>query len=276
MLIIIRFFRKRSLLLLFLLLEILAISLLLRNNAFQKSSAINSANKFTGNFYTKLQDVRGYLYLKEVNDSLVLKYNELLNSQKSSMQLDTNVVVMFDDSLYKQRYIYVAAKVVNVTTNFRNNYITINKGSNHGIKANMAVNGVNGVVGIVKEVSPNFATILSILNKNTSISAKIKKSDYSGRVTWAGTDINEVELSEIPEHAKFAKGDTVITSSYSAIFPEGFPIGTVSDFKIEDGNPNFEIKVNLFTDFKKLSYVFVVQDVYKAERDSLEGHLIYD
>ncbi len=276
MLIIIRFFRKRSLLVLFIILEIAAISLLLRNNSFQKSSAINSANQISGNFYSKLQDVRGYLYLKEVNDSLVLKYNALLNSQKSSMQLDTNVKIVFEDSLYKQRYTYIAAKVVNVSTNFRSNYITINKGSNHGIKANMAVNGVNGIVGIVKEVSPNFATIVSLLHKNTSISSKIKKSDYSGNITWGGKNINEVDLNEIPEHAKFAQGDTVITSSYSAIFPEGFPIGTVSDFIIEDGSPNFKIKVNLFSDFKKLSYVFVIQDIYKAERDSLEGHLIYD
>ena len=134
----------------------------------------------------------------------------------------------------------------------------------------MAVISTNGIVGIVKNVSNNFSTVISILNTSLRVSAKIKKNDYFGSLSWNGINYTKAQLDEIPFHVKISVGDTIITSGYSAIFPEGNLIGTISDFDVKQGGNFYSIPVNLSTDFKNLSYVYIISDFLKKEQINLE------
>jgi len=155
------------------------------------------------------------------------------------------------------------------TTNKRNNYLTLNKGSNQGIAKDMGVITSTGIVGIVKEVSANFSSVISVLHKETKISAKVKKNGHLGTVIWTGGDYSNGELIDIPTHVKPVIGDTIITSGYSTSFPEGIMIGTISDFKIVKGDNFYTITIKFSTDFNNISYAYVIRNIMKDELDKL-------
>jgi rod shape-determining protein MreC len=177
---------------------------------------------------------------------------------------------IYNDSLYQQQYIYRTAKIINNSVNKQLNYITLNKGSLHGIEPEMAVVSVDGVVGVVKSVSNNYSTVISLLNNRLKVSAKFKKNDYFGSLSWDGVDYRKAKLYDIPFHVKVSVGDTIVTSSYSAVFPEGIVMGTVDEVIPSSGGNFQEIKVLLSNDFRSLSYVKVVGDLLKEERIILE------
>ena len=148
--------------------------------------------------------------------------------------------------------------------------MTLNRGKSHGIKSNTGVITNNGIVGVVQKVSKNYAGVMSILHHNTRISAKLKSSDYFGSLVWKKNDARYMYLDAIPKHAELEKGDTIITSGFSTMFPEGIMIGTVSKAKIIDGSNFYEIKVRLSSDMNNLNHVFVVNNLLKEEQEALE------
>ena len=139
----------------------------------------------------------------------------------------------------------------------------------------MAVVSPNGIVGVVNGVSKRFSTVMSLLNTDLHISAKIKKNNYFGSLSWDGKNYREAILYEIPHHVPVSKGDTIITSGFSTIYPEGVLIGTIKDFEVKGGN-FYEITVRLSTDFKNLTYVNLVSNLRKEEQIELEEQLEYD
>jgi rod shape-determining protein MreC len=160
--------------------------------------------------------------------------------------------------------------VVNNSTNRRNNFITLDKGSKQGVQINMAVITSTGVVGQVKDVSENFCTVMSMLHSRTTISSKLKKDGSYGPLTWDGKDYSNATLSDIPTHVRLTKGDTIVTSAYSLTFPENIMIGTVESYERESGKYFYTVKVKLSTDFKKLTYVYIVNNMFKEEQEALE------
>lgn len=150
------------------------------------------------------------------------------------------------------------------------NYITLNKGSLQGIKPEMAVVTSQGVVGVVKSVSQNFSTAISLLNSRLKISAKIKKNNYFGSVSWDGMNYREARLFEIPIHVSIQPGDTIVTSGFSSIFPEGLMLGTIQEIEPSSGGNFHEVTILLSNDFKALSYVKIIGDLMKSERVELE------
>ena len=178
-----------------------------------------------------------------------------------------------NDSTGLQQYEYISARVINNSVTRVNNYITLDKGSMQGIRPEMAVMGSNGVVGIVKDVSEHFSTVISLLHSSTKISSKIKKNDYFGSTVWDGDSPQFARLLDIPSHAQVTVGDTIVTSSYSGIFTRDIFVGTVSELGTT-GESFKEIKLRLSTDFQKLSYVYVVRNLMKSERDTLEAKSI--
>jgi len=163
--------------------------------------------------------------------------------------------------------------VVNNSTNKRFNYITLNKGIKDSIETEMAVVTNYGVVGVINRVSKNYSTAISILNPGLKISVKIKRNGYFGPLSWEGERIDECVLNEIPQHVDLEKGDTIVTSGYSAIFPEGILIGFIDDYKLKDGN-FFEIKVKLALQMKSLNHVNIVNNRLKEEQIRLESENI--
>jgi rod shape-determining protein MreC len=255
---------------LFLLLEVACVYLVVQHNSFQRAGFINSANKVAGTIYEANSSIRDYLQLKEQNEELVRRNTELLNQSTSSFMKVPVGELVINDTIYRQQYVYNYAKVVNNSTNRQNNYFTLNKGRKQGIGPDMAVVTNSGVAGVVKDVSDNFSSVMSLLHRDVKVSSKLKRDGSFGPLAWDGKDYRYALLTDIPTHVRLQKGDTVLTSAYSPTFPEGIMVGTVESYEQRPGEHFLTIKVRLSTDFKKLGYVYVVNNILKAEQDSLE------
>lgn len=242
----------------------------MQNNFYQKASFVNSSNAASTSVLQTSAAIEEYFYLKTENENLA-KENAWLKTQliasKFVIMTDTHQV---NKPTLHQKYVYTEAKVVNNSTSRRNNYLTLDKGSNQGVKKNMAIISSTGVVGQVQEVSDNFCTVMSLLHSKTTVSAKIKKDGSYGPLVWNGESYDYATLNDIPTHVKLIKGDTIVTSPYSLTFPENVLIGTVESFERESGKYFYTVKVKLSTDFKKLTHVYVVTNMFKEEQEVLE------
>ena len=175
-----------------------------------------------------------------------------------------------EDTLYLRRYSFMPARVVNNSINRVNNYITIDKGSASGIRKEMGVIFGESAVGIVKDVSEHFASIMPLINNNFALGIKLKRSGAFGRVIWTGEDPTLARVIEVPRYANPSRGDTVVTSGYSSYFPEGMNVGVIENYKIPEGEDFYEIDIRLTTAFHELSYVQVIQDFLNEEQRELE------
>jgi rod shape-determining protein MreC len=257
-------------LLLFVLLEIFAITLLVNSTYYQSSAILKAGSRVTGRFYTSISNATDYLKLRTTNEQLAQE-NAMLRQMKgvSFLKNDTSSFWV-NDTLHKQQYQYIVSKVVLNTVGKRNNYIMLDKGSRSGIKKDMAVITSNGIVGTVVNVSENFSWVMSLLNKHTRISGRITKNNQMGTVIWNGVDHMYGTLTDIPAHVKIAKGDTIVSSGYSYIFPAGIMMGTISDFRVEQGDHFYIIPFKFSVDFNALQYVYVVRNLMKDEQEALE------
>ena len=216
-----------------------------------------------------------YFALHEENRQLIRENNRLYNLAKSTVNISDIDRQSEKDSRKRLKYTYVPARVINNSTNKQFNYIILDKGKNDGIEPDMAVVCNDGIVGVIKEVSENFSSAISFLNRNLQISAKIKKSGHFGPLEWTGTGHQKARLKDIPHNINIMLGDSVVTSGYSAIFPENYMIGRISDFSLKGGN-YYEITVHLSTDFKSLRNVQVINNLYREEQLELENRNLDD
>ncbi|WP_407425369.1 rod shape-determining protein MreC [Arcticibacter sp.] len=252
---------------------IISITLVVRNNSYQRSGVFNSANHFIGETYARINKAQRYLRLAEVNDSLA-KENALLRQELKMSYFDDSVAEhTTKDTTSRQQYTYIVARVVNNSIHLKNNYITINRGKRHGIQSGMGVIGASGIVGIVKDVSEDFATIYSLLHSDTKISASIKESQAFGSLVWGEENTNPrlAVLQDIPNHISVKTGQHVVTSGYSTLFPAGLPVGRILRTRERGGESFPEIEVRLETDFATLQYVYVIKNLFGPEKEILEN-----
>jgi rod shape-determining protein MreC len=254
----------------FLLLEVFCVYLVVQNNYFQRASFVNSSNQASAKILKTSADVEEYFYLKSENEKLARENAELRSRSLVSFSKVVDDKYLVKDTVFRQKYTYTSCKVVNNSTNRRNNFLTLDKGSKHGVKNNMAVITSTGVVGQVKDVSDNFCTVMSLLNSKTTISSKIKKDGSYGPLTWNGEDYRYATLHDIPTHVRLVKGDTIVTSAYSRTFPENIMVGTVESFERKAGEYFYTVVVKLSTEFKKVSHVYIVTNMLKEEQEDLE------
>jgi len=267
----IRFLSKNSFIFLFIFLLFISFVLLVKNNNYQNSKVFNSSNFLIGNLYSTVNNVNDYFNLKEVNAELAEQNAKLQSTQIGTFTKVFGTTVNIDDTAYSQKYVYTSAKAINSSTNKRENYITLNKGELNGVKAGMGVVSPLGVIGTVKNVSDNFCSVMSVLHEKNAVSSKIKKSGYIGSLVWELGNYRIAQLKDIPNHVKLSKGDTIITTGYSIVYPEGVLIGTVKEFDLPKGNNFYNIKIELSVDYKKLSHVFIVKSWMKKEQEKLEA-----
>lgn len=256
----------------FLFLQVVCFLLILNNRSVQSTAILNSSNAVSANLFNAVSNTKEYLSLKEENEKLS-KENVLLRSQlKSSYDILPMKSGEFisKDSIYRKKYTYFSAKVINGSTNLNKNFLTLNVGKKQGVDKDFAVINSEGIVGVVKDVSENFCTAISVLHTDQVINCKVKKDGACGPLAWDGKDFRYAYLTEIPTYVKLAKGDTIITSHLSTIFPEGIMVGTIETFERKPGDAFNTVKVKLLTDFKKLNHVTVINNKFKAEQDSLE------
>ncbi len=262
---------------LLILFEVISFTLIYRNNSYQRSVMINSANYASGYVLSVAGYVQSYLNLRTINRNLQEQNGQMemqlldLQEQIEVMQADT---VTFkgavSDSARIFPFQFVIAEVVNNSISQLSNYITINKGRKDGIQLDMGVVSEQGVVGIVSNVSDHFSVIISLLNPKSKLSCKVLGNNSFGYLTWDGRDADYAILEELPRHAEFHKGDTIVTSGYSAIFPAGLIVGVVDDFYKERDDNFYALRVKLATPFSSLQHVRVIQNAYRNEQIELE------
>jgi len=251
-------------------LQILCFWLIFRNNSFQHASMLNSSNKLIGNLYVWKSNVSQYIELQRINDELAAENVALRNRLRGSFVNVNDQFVMINDTLRERKYIYKSAQVVNSSVNKQLNFITINKGKNEGILPEMGVINTNGLVGVVKDVSEHFSTVVPVINVQFIASAELERTGHFGLLRWDGTDARYSYLTDVPRHVDVQAGDTVITRAASAIYPKGILIGTVAEVAEKNGSNFHQIKILLSNDFNALRYVNVVDNLLKKEQEAVE------
>ena len=267
----IQFFIRQRAFFIFLFYVILSLILLIRFNAYHQSVFFSSANRAVGEIYSVAGNVTSYFGLRDANLDLLEenghleKEIQILRDRIQQMQF-LNVPV---DTTVK--YDFKMAHVINNSTSTMENYITLNRGRLDGLAPQMGVVDQNGIIGIVSMVSDHYAVVISLLNTKLRISAKVKKSDYFGSLAWYAESPDYVVLDELPRHVNFKKGDTIVTSGFSAAFPEGLPVGVVEGFAKHQSDDNFySLKIKLFADFNRLNNVRVIINHQQQEQLQLE------
>lgn len=259
----------------FLLLELFCAWLVIQNNQYQSTKYFNSSSRLIARMNEVSQNIREYFALAEINNALArensMLYKKLEQREQAIQVLTLNKIV---DSTQFDRFDFVSAKVVNNTTKYYKNFVTINRGSDAGLEPGMAVISAGSVVGKVKSVSNHFSVCISLLNLDEQVSGMIKRTGHFGTVQWEGNNPSAVSLKYIPRHVQPAVGDSIVTSGYNAVFPSGVFIGKIKEFKLNNEAPFYEIKVELGLDFSKLAFVDVIRSRLRKERDSIERETI--
>lgn len=260
---------------LFLLLEAASFVLLFHFNHYQQSVFFTSANSAVGMVYEVSGGVSSYFHLKSTNEDL-LDRNMWLEQRVAQLEqtlknkgIDSMKLYSLEQMEAGEHSIF-KAHVIKNSLNRVDNYITLNKGSNEGIRPEMGVVDANGVVGIVYKTSPHYSTVISLLNSKSSINCKIIGSEYFGYLKWEYGDSRYAYLKDLPRHAEFHLGDTVVTSGYSAVFPAGIMVGTVDGMSDSNDGLSYLLKIKLATDFGKLSNVRIIARPKQEEQRTLE------
>ncbi len=248
----------------------ISLILLIKNNSFQRASVWNSSNQVVAQSYEKVNEISSYLRLGKTNDSLAAENARLRNQLATSFTSDSIKQGTVRDTTLKQQYTYTVATVINNSVHQKNNYLTINRGSKHGISKGMGVTSAKGIVGIVLNVNENFSTIRSLLHSETKVSANVNGS--IGSIVWGegNYDPRFAYLKDIQSHLNIKKGNRVVTSEFS-MFPQGTAIGYVAETRTSKGDNSLDIKIKLDTDFATLDYVYVINNILSAQQLSLEA-----
>lgn len=271
------FIRRYFVFLAFVMLQFAAIWMLFKYNRFHRAAFLGVASEFTGSINTQVDKVDDYFHLQEENKRVHRMNDSLMNLLRNNYNIpDSGSRIFVDsskvDSLHPyRRYIYREAKVVYNSVSADKNYIQINRGSNQGIKDNMAViNSDGAVVGVVVNTSANFSQVMSMLHVQSSVSASLKNNNLAGKVEWDAKDPRFVLLRGIPRDIKVNKGDTVLTSQYSFNFPPYFMIGTVATVGTDQSSGFYLLKVHTAVNFSSLQQVFVVENLQREEQLKLD------
>lgn len=260
---------------LFLLLEVASFVLLFRFNHYQQSVYFTSAGGIAGKVYEISGGISSYFHLKETNEELMDRTAQLeqevafLKKILNEKGTDSTALDWLQRTLPAD-YTILKARVIKNSLTRLDNYITLNKGTADGISTEMGVVSPNGVAGIVYKTSPHYSLVLPLLNSKSSISCKIVGSDYFGFLKWEGGDTQFAYLKDLPRHAEFNLGDTVVTSGYSAVFPEGIMVGTVDKMQDSHDGLSYLLRIKLSTDFGKVSDVRIIARKGREEQQALE------
>lgn len=268
------FLSKNSTKLLFLVLLVVSLTLTIQTHSYHRSKAFTSANAVSGSIYEKTHAVEEYLSLKFQNDMLAeenAKLKQILYN--SQIVLDSSFHVRPDLRIVNDYKTY-STKIINNSYLKKENYLTVRGGNSQGFTKDMGVINSKGVVGIVENVSKNFATVQSILNTKTKIGAKVRNTDHFGTIIWDGKNAGYVQLIDVPKLAQLHKGDSIVTGGISTIFPENIPIGVVDKVFTSKASNFYTISVRLFNDMTNINHVYLIENVHFEEIQQLEEETV--
>ncbi len=220
---------------------------------------------------TYKSNITQYIELQRVNDELSSENEALRNMLPGTFIPVNEPFFMIDDVLSERKYRYRSAQVVNSSISRQLNFLTVNKGSKDGITPEMGVVSEQGLVGVVKDVSAHFSTVIPIINLSFAVSAELKNSGNFGLLRWDGKDYRYCGLYDVPGHVEVEVGDTLVTRVSSALYPQDIPVGVVHSVDNKTGSNFHQIKVELSNDFNALRYVYIVENLLKEEQRELEA-----
>lgn len=262
--------------LLFVLLEVISFFLIVQYNQEQRVIFDNSWANFTAAADRFISEVESYASLGRRNDALAAEKARLMqevNYYKQALEAiyqDTLSAPLLDSLDLDTVYRFIPASVISNSIQDHHNYIVLDKGSDDGIAPNMGVVVDNGVVGVVRSAGPRYALVMSILHRQSRFSASIKGTRYFGSLRWEEKNSRTMLLENLPKHANPVVGDTIETSGYSLVFPQGVPVGTIQSVDEGDGGSDtYQLQVKLFADLADLSHVFVVKKAGIKEQEAL-------
>ena len=266
------FFVKHCAWLIFAVYVILSLVLLFKDNPYQQSVFLTSANTVSAAVYKAFNGVTSYFHLRDINESLQER-NAMLEMELIELREQmSDLSLLTGDSLRQhgvQQYSFMMAHVISNSIAQPNNYITIDRGHIDGVSPEMGVIDQNGVVGIVDVVGPHAARVISLLNPHIRLSCKLQGSGFFGSLVWDGKSPQYAVLEELPKHITYHKGDTIVTSGYSSVFPEGIIVGTVAGLARDLSDSFVSLRIKLTTNFSQLSSVRVITNSMKEQIDAL-------
>jgi rod shape-determining protein MreC len=260
------FFYKYYVFFLFLAFELFALVVLFRFNTYQQASFLNYTASTSSAIYNAINSTTGYFNLKTQNDSLQSENARLRAQLLQSFYQNGFTATTVNDTMYKQQYEYIPALVVNNSISKKNNYITIDKGSLHGVKRFDGVICSNGIVGIVWQVTPYYSLVQSVLNAKSSTGAKVKKTGDIGSVSWNGDNALLAQLSKVNNYVPVTVGDEIVSTAQSPSYPEDIAIGKVVKIDRNPEKSSYDITIVLHTPFSRLRNVYVVRNLLKEQQ----------
>ena len=264
---IINFIIRNKSFLLFLLLFFISLLLTIQSHDYHKSKFINSANFVSGNIYNATNGISQYFDLKRQND--------LLNEENTALKAklvnssDTLQSAYLDSITFNSYYKFTPARVIKNSYSSSHNMLLLNKGSRDSVKEDLGVITAQGILGVIDNFSSKYATVISILNTNSKISAQLKRTNHYGSLNWDGKSPEITQLLDVPVKANVQIGDTIMTSGISAIFPKGILIGTIDGFKKDAAENFYEIDVRLFNDMTNIEHVSIIENKDKSQINNL-------
>ncbi len=268
------FLKRIAPLLLFVAIELVALSIFFSHNAYQRAKMVAVSNYFTGGIHGYLSSAKNYFSLKEQNELLLIENAKMrAEIERVSSILGDSLNVEMEIPLQSNFVDCKVVRVVNNTYSRRNNYITISGGTRQGVVPEMALFNSAGIVGYVKYCSEDYSVAISMLNhQDFRTSGKVKGEGNPGSINWDGLDYRRVTMDEIPAHTNIAVGDTIVTTEFSNIFPPNIPIGIVESV---DNTTSVLIKAEITTlaDMTKLNYLYAVSLKGQNQRTELENRV---
>jgi len=266
---IIRFIERNGFRLFFLLLLSISLWLTLNYHLYNRSDFVNSSNGVFGYFYINLSSINDYFKLKKENRQLFEENVRLKEFIVGQIEKEDSIYVA--SSVYQDKEMsIIGSKIIKNSYQKQKNILTIKGGTKQGIDKNMGVIDDNGIVGIIENVSNNYATVLSVLNTNFRTVARVKKNDHFGTLIWNGKSTKFIQLIDIPRIASVEKGDTIVTGVSSMAFPQDIPIGQIEKIYFDSDTNSFTLDVRLFNDMTTLNYVYVIRNNHRKELEELE------
>lgn len=266
--------RKYQFVFVFIFLQIIATILLLNQNTFHRFAYLNTTNALVGNFLETQADIKGYFGLKNQNIRLQDENAELRAQLCALEKAYFEVADTFPNlELDSNTISFIQSRIINVSKQDNNQFLTINKGSQHGIAKHMGVISTTGIVGKTLYVSKYFSIVMSILHESSYVNVKVGSSEYDGSLHWNGETDGYSQINSISKYAEVAVGDSVYTNNYSTTFPENILVGVVSNVHLNPDNQFYEIDVKLSHDFNNLDAVYLLKDAQEEERLILEDSI---
>ncbi len=256
--------------------QIAAIYMLTQASTSHQTFFSSKMNDATSKINERYYNMRGYFFLRETNEKLAQENARLLNLLGSNIAAPDSSILIVTDSVYKdslskyRKYNWLPSKVIGNTVSLQTNFIILERGSLQGVKKGMAAISPEGIVGVVVEVSKNTSKVMSLLHRNSRVSAMLKKDNNAGSIEWDGASPYFLLLRNVSKSAKVVKGDTVVTSTYSANFPPNQIVGRVAEINADPSSNFYTLKIRTAANFFTLQYVYLVENLRYQEQFDLE------